>query len=206
MTATKLMPITMLALMVASCTVLGLPRTEAPSLFTLNPNLDGDPGHGSPTEAIAVAAPVARPGYDGVRMVYVTRAYQIQFFARHEWVAPPAQMLAPLLVEALERAGRFRAVQSAADVAPPFRLETEIVALRQEFTATPSQTRFVLRAMVVDTAGRRVLAAEEFEAVEPAPSEDPYGGVVAANQAASRVLNELAQWCDTHTPHPAVLN
>jgi cholesterol transport system auxiliary component len=34
-----------------------------------------------------------------------------------------------------------------------------------------------------------------FEAVEGAPSDDPYGGVVAANRAVDRVLDEIAKWC-----------
>ena len=192
-----------LAFALAGCTVLGLARTEAPILFTLEAASDGAPQRGAAAQAILVAAPVARPGYDGARMAYVTRAFEVQFFARHEWVAPPGQMLAPLLVEALERGGRFRAVQSPADVAPAFRLETEIIALQQEFTLQPSQTRFALRAELVDVAERRVVAAEEFEAVEPAPSDGPYGGVVAANHAVARVLGDLAKWCEAHAPRPA---
>ncbi len=206
MTPSKLVPAAVLACAVVGCTVLGLPRGEAPSLFTLGATSDSAPPAGAPTQAILVAPPVARSGHDSARMVYVTRAYEIRFFARHEWVAPPAQMLAPLLAEALERGGRFRAVQSTADVAPAFRLETEIVALQQEFTAQPSQTRLVLRVQLIDMAERRVLAAEQLEAVETAPSDDPYGGVVAANRAAARVLADLATWCDAHAPRPAAAN
>jgi cholesterol transport system auxiliary component len=40
-----------------------------------------------------------------------------------------------------------------------------------------------------------VIAAREFEAVAAAPSEDPYGGVVAANQAVRTVLASLAEFC-----------
>ena len=189
-----------LAFALAGCAALGLARTEAPSLFALEATFEGVPRRDAGAPAILVAAPVARPGYAGPRMVYVTRAYEVQFFARHEWVAPPAQMLAPLLVEALERTGRFRAVQTSADIVPALRLETEIVALQQEFTQQPSQARFALRAQLVDVAKRRVVATEEFEAAEPAPSDDPYGGVVAANSAVTRVLGDLAKWCDAHAP------
>ena len=205
MTPSKLVPTAVLAFALAGCSALGLARTEAPSLFTLEATFDGVPRRGADAPAILVAAPVARPGYDGARMVYVTRAYEVRFFARHEWVAPPAQMLAPLLVEALERVGRFRAVQSPADVVPAYRLETEIITLQQEFTLQPSQTRFALRAQLVDVAERRVVATEEFEAVERAPSDGPYGGVVAANHAVARVLDDLAKWCDAHAPRPAAL-
>ena len=128
-------------------------------------------------------------------MAYITRPYEIQFFARHQWVEPPARLLAPLLGEALERDGRFQATKSGESVASALRLETEIVALQQEFTAHPSQVRFTLRARLLAGMEGRVLATAAFEAIEPASSEDPYGGVIAANRAVARVLDEVAKWC-----------
>ncbi len=96
-------------------------------------------------------------------------------------------------------------MQSPADVVPALRLETEIIALQQEFTLKPSQTRFAVRAQLVDVARRRIVATEEFEAVEPAPSDGPYGGVVAANHAVARVLGKLAKWCEAQAPPPPAL-
>jgi cholesterol transport system auxiliary component len=55
--------------------------------------------------------------------------------------------------------------------------------------------RFTLRATILDSATRQVIAAREFDAVAAAPSEDPYGGVVAANQAVRDVLASLAEFC-----------
>ena len=52
-----------------------------------------------------------------------------------------------------------------------------------------------LRAVLVNTTSRRVLASREFEASVAASSDDPVGGVVAANQAVQRVLGELAAFC-----------
>ena len=71
------------------------------------------------------------------------------------------------------------------------RLETEVLLLQQEFTTKPSQVRFVLRAYIAEDGTRRVLATRDFEALVPAPSEDPYGGVLAANTAVRQVLDEL---------------
>jgi cholesterol transport system auxiliary component len=128
-------------------------------------------------------------------MAYVTRPYELNFFARHQWVDAPARMLAPLLTDALERGGRFDAMPSGERAAPALRLETEVVVLQQEFSAHPSQVRFTLRVRLVDLVKRRVLASSTFEAVEAAASDDPYGGVVAANRAVGRVLDEVATWC-----------
>ena len=75
------------------------------------------------------------------------------------------------------------------------RLDTEIIRLQHEFLTRPSQVRFTLRAHLVDNRTRRVLASREFEAVAPAASENPYGGVVAANRAVQTVLEDLAAFC-----------
>ena len=191
----KLAPLALLALTLAGCTLLSPPGAAPPSLFTLSPGLESVPPRDLAAQTIEIAPPGARPGLDGSRMAYVTRPYEIQYFSRHQWVEPPARLLAPLLREALERDGRFQAAQSGESVAPALRLETEIVALQQEFSAHPSQVRFTLRARLIDGLERRVLATAKFEAVEPSPSEDPYGGVIAANRSVARVLDEVAKWC-----------
>lgn len=136
-------------------------------------------------------------------MAYVTRAFELRYFTRHQWVEPPARLLPPLLVLALERGGRFRPVQARSGVVPALRLETEIVALQQEFDVRPSQLRFGLRVQLVDAAAGQPIAEAALEALEPAASEDPYGGVVAANRAVARVLEQLAAWCDAQAPRGA---
>ncbi len=128
--------------------------------------------------------------------MYVRHANQLEYFAHNEWVDTPARMLAPLIVAAMEQSGAFRAVvQVPSTAAGDMRLDTEILRLQHEFLRTPSRVRFTLRAYLVDTTSRRVLASREFEAVASAPSENPYGGVVAASQAVRQVLEELAAFC-----------
>jgi cholesterol transport system auxiliary component len=80
------------------------------------------------------------------------------------------------------------------------RLDSEILLLQQEFLAQPSQVRFVLRAALVDATSRRVIATRDFEGLAKAPSDDPYGGVLAANQAVQAVLEKLAAFCAEVAP------
>jgi len=68
------------------------------------------------------------------------------------------------------------------------------VRLQQEFTSAPSQVHFTLRAQLIDVAGRRIVATREFDVIEQSLSEDPYGGVLAANLAVRRALNEAAAY------------
>ena len=73
-----------------------------------------------------------------------------------------------------------------------------LLALRHEFTSTPSQVRLVLRAELSDARTGVVFATRRFVTVEPAPSEDAYGGVQAANRAIAALLVQLADFCKSH--------
>lgn len=176
-----------------ACVSLG-PKTP-PARYALEASFDGQPAAGSgPT--LVVAVPTAAPGFDGPRIVYVRKPHELEFFARNEWVDSPARMLGPLLVQALEHSGRFQAVAETGTVAAAgLRLESTIVRLQHEFTVRPSRVRLTVRVQLADVPSRRVLGAREFEAVEEAPSDDPYGGVVAANRAARRVLEDIVNYC-----------
>jgi cholesterol transport system auxiliary component len=175
------------------CVSLG-PATP-PTRYELQAEFEGRPVVG-PGPALVVAIPTAAPGFDGARIVYVRRPHELEFFSRSEWVDAPARMLAPLLVRALERSGRFQAVTEARSAAAAgLRLESAIVRLQHEFTVRPSRVRLTVRVQLSDVLSRRVLGAREFEAVEEALSDDPYGGVVAANRAVRRVLDDIVAYC-----------
>ena len=145
---------------------------------------------------VIVNTPQASAGVDSQRILYVRQAHKLEYFAHNEWVDPPARMLAPLIVTALESTGAFRAVISGPGSASgDLRLETEVLKLQQEFVAKPSQVRIALRAYLAESNSRRVVATRDFEVVQPAPSDDPYGGVQAANVAMRTVLQQLAAFC-----------
>jgi cholesterol transport system auxiliary component len=193
-------PSTHLGALAAAATLLlggcvSLPKAEPIELFTIDPRLEGGPPAGT-GPVLLVSAPRAGPGLDGPRMAWLQRPNQLQYFSRSQWVEPPARMVGPALVRALERTGRFQAVTSVALLASPgLRLESEVVRLQQEFTERPSRVRFTLRLELTDVAARSILGTRELEALEPAPSEDAAGGAAAANAVVKRVLAVAAAWC-----------
>lgn len=202
-----------LAVTTAACTSLRPAETRAPVFYTLDGNRAAAADTAMPNAATRGAAAVAVPataaaltlivnpphaaaGFDSGRIIYVRQAHKLEYFSHSEWVDPPARMLAPLLVGALTKSGAFRAVAlSPSAAAGDLRLDTEIVRLQHEFDSSPSRVRFTLRAYLVDVKTRQVLASREFNATVPAASEDPYGGVVAANLAVQSVLAALADFC-----------
>ena len=185
--------------LLAGCASL-LPKPQAtPTLFALDDATSAAaaaPQPGAPAPTLIVNAPRAAAAFDTTHIVYLRHAHEIEYFAHNQWVDTPAQMLAPLIVHRLERTGVFRAVvHGPSSVAGELRLDTELVRLQQEFTGTSSRVRLTLRAVLVETATRRVLAWREFDASVPSPSNDPRGGVLAANQAVQDILSELATFC-----------
>jgi cholesterol transport system auxiliary component len=189
------------AVLLAACAPLQLPQPESQNTFLLDAQL---PAAQQPVRhelALAVGETRAWPGFDSAAMAYTRRANEVDYFARNRWTEPPARMIAPLVAQALERSGAFRAVVRArSPAAAELRLDTELMRLVQDFRAQPSRVELALHAQLIDLRDGRVLAAQDFEAMEDAPSDDPYGGVVAANRALARLLGELAAFCAAHAP------
>jgi len=166
----------------------------APATSTRPAGAAADPAARRP--ALAVSPPHAAAGFDSQHMVYLRTPHQLEYFARHQWVDTPARMLTPLIVSALERSAGFGAVVRSPGAADAeLRLDTDIVRLQQQFDSGPSRVRFTLRAQLMDSRTRQVLAWREFDASVAAPSDDPAGGVLAANAAVQAVLTQLAQFC-----------
>jgi cholesterol transport system auxiliary component len=172
---------------------------SAPAQFVLDdqapaPASAQRPPPNAPT--LIVSAPRAAAGFDTRSMVYLRKLHELEAFAYHQWVDTPAQMLAPLIAQAVERSGAFGAVLRAPTTATAeLRLDTELIRLQHEFLGLPSRVRLTLRAVLVDVATRRVVAWREFDTSVASASEDPYGGVLAANQAVREQLAGLATFC-----------
>ncbi len=184
-------------LTICACNILRPTATPYPAFYSLDNTRAAAPAAvpaAAPT--LIINPPSAAAGFDSSRIIYMRETHKLEYFAHSEWVDPPARMLTPLLVAAVENSGAFRAVVlTPSAAAGDLRLDTEIIRPQHEFQTQPSRVRFTLRAYLVDDKTRRVLAWREFDAVVPATSEDPYGGVVAANRAVQTVLENLSAFC-----------
>jgi len=169
----------------------------------LNPDEPSDKtveqaGPNKGTATLLVSLPLAQAGFDTVCMAYLLRPHEIRYFAVHQWVDQPARMVAAQLRRTLEKTGAWRAVvQAPTAVRSDARLDTDQLVLLQDFTTRPSHVRLTWGAQLVDLKAQQVIGARRFEAIEPAPSDDPYGGVEAANRALSNLLDQVADWLRT---------
>ena len=196
----RLGAISLLLMLVAGCSALQSSKPQ-PFFYALD-STGITAATRAPTPAsttlstLVVNPPHAASGFDSQRIIYVREKHQLEYFSHSEWVDTPARMLAPLIAAAIGNSGAFRAVVlTPSAAAGDLRLDTEIVRLQHDLRTQPSQVRFTLRAHLVENATRRVLTWREFDTVVPAASANPYGGVVAANQAVKTVLENLSTFC-----------
>jgi cholesterol transport system auxiliary component len=199
----------LLLTLISSCSRLMPKPVPQPTYYTLDattsrrvadpspPATTRDPSRSGLSPTLVINPPRAASGFDSQRMIYVRQAHQLEYFAHNQWIDTPARMLAPLLVAAIEPSVAFDAVLlSTTGASGDLRLDTEILRLQQDFSSSPSKVRFTLRAYLVDATTRRVLARRDLDASVATASDDPYGGVLAANAAVQSVLEQLASLCN----------
>ncbi len=144
---------------------------------------------------LVVFPPQTQAIYDTTQMAYAIQPHQLAYFGRHEWAETPSRMLLPLLVSALQSTGCFNAV-----VVPPYAyaythaLRTDIVELRQDFTAQPAVLRLSLRVQLGDDTAGRVIDGTEITVSESMQRRTPEAGVVAANVAAAKALRDVVSF------------
>ncbi len=144
---------------------------------------------------LVVGVPQAAPGFDQPRMAYLRWPSEVSYYATHLWVDTPSRMLMPLMIRSLESTGVWRVVVPMPTVIRgDYRLDLSGFLVQQEFLQQPSRSRVQLRASLTDVNRQLILGARNFEAVEQAPTEDAYGGVLAANRATETMLRAMMQW------------
>lgn len=144
---------------------------------------------------ILVLVPEAKPLYDTTEMAYMTKPYEVEYFAKNEWGEKPAQMIHSLIVKTLRDGGYFKEVLTSSQPGPhKYVLRSELLELQQDFTSAAPRVRLALRFQLVDGATSRVLASRELAASEPMREKSPQAGVVAANDAVAKVLRDLASF------------
>jgi cholesterol transport system auxiliary component len=195
----------LLAIMVAGCLS---PRGDFAEVHTYQLSLDGWPSGTRSGESdgpvLLVSQPQAEPGFETQRMVYVKRPFELEYYAVNQWADTPVRMFAPLMIHALTRSEAWRAVITLpSSIHGDYRLDTHGFLLQQEFLQQPSRMRVMVRAQLVDLKESTILSTRVFEAMENATSENPYGGVQAANRAVAGLLDQIDSWlrhCVQHSP------
>ena len=180
--------------LLAGCTGLQAPHVENTHLYLLDAKPVAKTLPSQRNLVLAISQPVSWPGFDTPQMAYQRQPLALEYFATHRWADTPSRMLKPILMRALK--SDFRTVVQASGMIPAdLRLDTELIRLQQNFASKPSRIQLTLRTQLIDVKNKRVIAEKMFDESENAASDDAYGGVLAANRALQRVLEQLDEFC-----------
>lgn len=148
-----------------------------------------------PKVAILITQPEAVGGYQTRNMLYMKEPFQLNAFARNAWTSTPSNMLYPLILQSLKSSGLFYAVTSSpyGDKAD-YRLDTQLIALHQNFICKPSVIEFKVNIVLTHIPSNKVITSKIINQKVPCPFESPYGGVLAANIAAKEFTRILVDF------------
>ena len=191
--------------MLCSLLLLMLLFSTACSPVTLPPkhyyNLEANLGQAKQNTAsqlvILVTPTGAEAPYRSNKMAYSKSEspYQISYFAENYWASPPARLISPNVTRAMNASGYFKAVAN-----PPYggmatyRLDTDLLTLRQQFNGNTSSVTLSLQAVLVNAESNQVLRSRLFTVTQAAVANNPEAGAIAANQALSNVMQQLQSW------------
>lgn len=136
------------------------------------------------------------PGYETSGIAYSKTPYQLAYFSRNRWIAPPAQLINKSLVNSFQQAGYFKYI-----VTPPYieqhdlRLDTRLVELKQDLQTQPSQVIIKLQAQLIDVKTQQIIASKQFTVTKPISQNNPQAVVMATNEELTQLLNQLILFC-----------
>lgn len=193
---TKILLVTFAFLGIAGCSIFAPVQVIQPRTYLLNPTPCSQISSSPTNLTLLVITPQATRAYNTTQMLYIACPHELASFTKNAWADSPSQMLLPLIIQSLQNSCHFHAV-----VIPPFYenydlvLRTQLIQLQQEFLCHPSRVRLVMRAQLVNFATQKVIACRQFCILVQTPCDTPYGGVLAANQAVAKFLNQLTEFC-----------
>ncbi len=182
--------------LLSGCSLMSPVPAHSQSAYVIDSVPSNVPKRSTQAMTMLVMQPNALAAYDTDNMAYTIKPYEISYFSQNRWAETPAQMLQPLIVQALQNTHYFNAV-----VSPPFAgnyqymLNIRILKLQQNFLYKPAVLQLVVRVQLIKVGSNAVIATKLFSLREPIVEQTPYGGVLAANKATEKWLRELAQFC-----------
>jgi cholesterol transport system auxiliary component len=201
LTIRALLLVPVITLWLAGCTLLPKPEPVALDRYLLEYVPASTQATRADAPVMLVTTPDAQGAYDSPRIAYMQQQYGLRYYTQSRWADTPANMLSPLIADAINATGQIQALYAGPGrVRADLRLDTELTRFHQDFTVQPSVMRITVRAQLVDLRAQRVIASQTFDVREPAQTNDAYGGVQAANRATATLLQQLAQFCLEHLP------
>jgi len=206
MRAMRRAAILILALAVAGCGGALLPTPPAPpDLYRLSPATDV-PAPGPRVAAQLLVGEIASSGaLDTTRIALAPSATRVEYFAKAEWTDRAPTLVQSLLLDTLQRSGRFARV---AQRSLAFRADYLVLGTLRHFEAdyragTPPQIRVAIDLQLLRMPDGDILAHRRFMATVPAGQNTVPAVAEAFDAATHRALHDVPSWIAGALPRSA---
>lgn len=196
-TWTRLFGVLVLAVSMQACALATVGSEAAPDIYVLtSPGIDFGTERERLAIQIVVDEPFAPAALDSNRIVYQPSPNEIRYFSNARWSDRAPQMLQTLLVDALDRAGMFKAVgRRSAGMRSDFLLRTSIVTFGAEESGGETESvRILINAQLVRRFSDEIVAGRRFEAVAQPTSNRMIDIVNAFDNATAIAIGDLSVW------------
>ncbi|MCC2666671.1 MAG: hypothetical protein K0S63_587 [Gammaproteobacteria bacterium] len=181
--------------LLSACSVFSPVKNEPVNSYVLNTLPKIHPQKSRHQITVLVTQPTTSDINNTTQMVYTIGQHQVAYFAKNRWADTPAQMLQSLLIQTLQNTKYFYAELPPALARYHYVINTQLLQFEQQFFMHSSDVVISLRVQIIKTNNDKIIAAKQFTVREPAPENTPYGGVVAANQAAAKLTAQVVKFC-----------
>lgn len=180
-------------LLLSSCSLLSPVNAPQQNYLISYHNTLSQKSHSNQTIYVGTIASV--PWLNTTKMAYQLNSHEINYFARHQWIAPPSALLKPVIVDALQKSGQYKAVFSSFYTDNyDKRVEIKITDFQQEFTFKPSLYHINLQVILINHHTEKLVKTKNFELLLPCESDNPQGGVKTANLIIERLMPEIVHF------------
>lgn len=180
----------------SGCSIMGPIASKPMQTYTLAASYSKYQPRHRKNITLMVSMPTASSGYQSKKMIYNKKPFELNAFTKNQWAGPPAEMITPLLLQYLRDTGYFHAIiQPPISARRNIRLKINLLELRQDFTSKPSKVNMAIQADLIDEKNSKILNSKVFATSYFAPCDTPYGGVIAANRATNKLLQQIANFC-----------
>lgn len=187
-----------LALALSGCVNLGLGNDkDAPEIvyYVLEDAGDPRPIAASAPLTLLVADTAAAAFYDTDGMAFSRQPGTRGYYQFARWSERSGKRFTDLLLARLERERIFSAVaQAAGGVRGDWLVTAEILDFYHDATQQPGAVKMQVRAEVVDLKTRTLVSRKTFTQSVVVSSYDAAGAYKGFNAAATRTLDEMADW------------
>jgi cholesterol transport system auxiliary component len=182
----------------SGCVNLGLATDkDAPTIvyYVLEDGGRAAPAATPSARTLLMADTAAGAFYDNDGMAFSSKPGTRGYYQFARWSERSGKRFTDLMLARLEREKIFSAVAfTGSNTRGDWLLTTEILDFYHDAAQPPGSVKMELRAELVDLKTRTLLARKNFSQSVAVPSFDAAGAHKAFNDAATRTLNELADW------------